>query len=102
MQVNCINCGHKFDLGKNYDDYEGLVKCPTCRFLLDIRSEEGCLKRVRAGMMFPMPAAPVSVAGQTPAATSDAGAAPVAGSVGPATNPGLTVAPEPPPLREAA
>lgn len=101
MQVNCINCGHKFDLGKNYDDYEGLVKCPTCRFLLDIRSEEGNLKRVRAGMLFPMPAAAQATPAAAPGAPS-ANPAPVAGTVGPASDSNLTVAPEPPALREAA
>ena len=31
MYINCISCGHKFDIGKSYDDYEGPVRCPTCR-----------------------------------------------------------------------
>jgi len=49
MQINCLHCGHKFDLGKNYDDYEGLVRCGTCAGLLDIRTEEGDVKAVRFG-----------------------------------------------------
>lgn len=49
MRINCLNCGHKFDLGDAYDDYEGLVKCGTCATLLDIRTEEGSVKAVRFG-----------------------------------------------------
>jgi len=56
MQINCLHCGHKFDLGKNYDDYEGLVRCGTCSGLLDIRTEEGDVKAVRFGIV---PTAPV-------------------------------------------
>ena len=51
MRVNCLNCGHKFDLGDAYDDYEGLVKCSTCATLLDIKTEDGSIKAVRFGMV---------------------------------------------------
>ena len=49
MQINCLGCGHKFDLGKNYDDYEGLVKCSTCGVLLDIRTQDAEVRAVRFG-----------------------------------------------------
>lgn len=55
MKVNCLHCGHKFDLGHNYDDYEGLVRCPTCAGLLDLKSEEGAIKRCTFGFV---PSAP--------------------------------------------
>jgi hypothetical protein len=58
--------------------------------LLDIRSEEGNLKRVRAGMLFPMQPTPAT--GQPFAPSAD----------GPVGETSLAVAPEPPPLREAA
>lgn len=47
MQINCISCGHRFDLGRAYDDYEGLVKCGTCRSLLEIRTQDGSIRSVR-------------------------------------------------------
>lgn len=46
MRVNCLNCGHKIDLDEVYDDYEGLVKCTTCRLLLQIKTEDGRLRGV--------------------------------------------------------
>lgn len=60
MHVNCICCGHRFDLGRSYDDYDGLVRCPICRGLLDIRSESGNLKRVRPGRLEPIAEAPTA------------------------------------------
>lgn len=47
MHVNCIMCGHRFDLGKSYDDYEGAVRCSTCRGLLEVRTRDGQVKMVR-------------------------------------------------------
>jgi DNA-directed RNA polymerase subunit N (RpoN/RPB10) len=44
MKLNCISCGHKFDLGDAYEDYEGLVKCYVCGALLAIKTDEGSLK----------------------------------------------------------
>ncbi len=69
MQVNCLHCGHKFDLGKNYDDYEGLVRCSTCAGLLDIRTQEGDVKAVRFGVV-PTAAAPAPASQAAPAAQS--------------------------------
>lgn len=71
MNINCIHCGHKFDLGKAYDDYEGLVKCSTCRGMLDIRTQDGQVRGVRPWMAQasaapaaqPEPAAPLVMAG---------------------------------------
>lgn len=81
MHINCINCGHRFDVGRAYDDYEGMVKCPTCRTLLEIRTQDGNLKMVR------------------PAAFSFAAAQPQANqpAAGANTTPGPTA-----PLRDAA
>lgn len=47
MHINCLACGHRFDIGRAYDDYEGLVRCSTCRSLLDIRTQEGQVRAVR-------------------------------------------------------
>jgi DNA-directed RNA polymerase subunit RPC12/RpoP len=47
MYINCISCGHKFDVGKSYDDYEGPVRCPTCRALLEVRTQDGSIRSVR-------------------------------------------------------
>jgi hypothetical protein len=62
MNVNCISCGHKFDLGNAYDDYEGMVKCPTCRSLLDIRTQDGSVRAVRPVAETPQLAAPAQPA----------------------------------------
>lgn len=58
MRVNCLNCGHKIDLDEVYDDYDGLVKCTTCRLLLHIKTEDG---RLRGVNFAPAPAAPKAV-----------------------------------------
>ncbi|MDX2116353.1 MAG: hypothetical protein SFZ24_12145 [Planctomycetota bacterium] len=46
MHINCIACGHRFDLGRSYDDYDGPVKCSTCRTLLTIRTQDGSVRGV--------------------------------------------------------
>jgi DNA-directed RNA polymerase subunit RPC12/RpoP len=46
MRINCLNCGHKIELDDVYDDYEGLIKCMTCRTLLSIKTEDSKLKGV--------------------------------------------------------
>lgn len=50
MYINCIHCGHKFDIGRSYDDYEGPVRCATCRGMLTIRTEDGSIRAVRSGI----------------------------------------------------
>ncbi len=47
MKINCISCGHKFDLGDAYDEYEGQVKCYVCGNILEIHTHEGNVKSVR-------------------------------------------------------
>ena len=46
MRINCLSCGHRFELDDAYDDYSGLVKCSVCRSLLQIATEGGKLKSV--------------------------------------------------------
>lgn len=59
MKINCIHCGHSFPLSNAYDDFEGPVKCPTCRGMLEIRAQDATLKMVR----------PFSFAQSTPPST---------------------------------
>lgn len=47
MKINCILCGHNFDLNDTYDDYEGEVKCWVCGGVLDIKVQEGKLKSLK-------------------------------------------------------
>lgn len=47
MKINCIHCGHSFSLSDAYDDFEGPVKCPTCRGMLEIKAQDATLKTVR-------------------------------------------------------
>lgn len=47
MRINCILCGHNFDLNDTYDDYEGEVKCWICGGVLDIKIQESKLKSLK-------------------------------------------------------
>ena len=47
MNINCLSCGHKFDLGDAYDDYKGPVKCYVCGNFLEIQTHEGNVKSAR-------------------------------------------------------
>ena len=47
MKINCLACGHKFELDEAYDDYEGRVKCYICGALLAIKTEGGNLKSLK-------------------------------------------------------
>ena len=44
MKINCLDCGHTFEISDAYDDYEGQVKCWVCGAMLEIMTQEGCLK----------------------------------------------------------
>jgi ribosomal protein S27E len=57
MKVNCLNCGHKIDLDDVYDNYDGMVKCTTCRRLLHIKTEDGRLRGVNFAPAAPQTAA---------------------------------------------
>ncbi len=47
MKIVCIKCGFKIDLDDNtYRDFEGPVRCSTCKTLLEIWTQEGCLKKM--------------------------------------------------------
>jgi hypothetical protein len=60
MNINCIACGHRFDIGRAYDDYEGLVRCGTCRCLLDIKTVDGQVRSVRMGSLSTPAASPAT------------------------------------------
>jgi hypothetical protein len=47
MRINCLGCGHMVDLDDAYDDYGGSVKCFACRAILEISTEQGCIKSVK-------------------------------------------------------
>lgn len=47
MRINCLHCGHRFDLGDAYDDYDGPVRCNTCSGLLEIRTQDGSVRAMR-------------------------------------------------------
>ncbi|MGD0460937.1 MAG: hypothetical protein ABSB74_00465 [Tepidisphaeraceae bacterium] len=53
MKINCIACGHRFELDEAYDDYSGRVKCPICHSMLQISTEGG---KVRLVDLFGQPA----------------------------------------------
>jgi len=47
MKINCLGCGHMFDIGDCYDDYDGSIKCNICGATLDLKSKGGNLKSVK-------------------------------------------------------
>ena len=47
MKINCLSCGHKVELDDAYDDYEGQVKCFACNALLEIKLDQGNIKKVQ-------------------------------------------------------
>lgn len=47
LKVNCICCGHSLELSDSYEDYEGEVRCWTCRGMLEVRFEEGKLRSMK-------------------------------------------------------
>lgn len=49
MEINCLSCGHKVDIGDAYGDFEGQIKCFACGGLLYIRTEQGQVKSVKRG-----------------------------------------------------
>ncbi len=54
MKINCICCGFKVDLDDAYDDFEGQIKCFVCGTLLDIKTQEGCIRSVRIANFVPI------------------------------------------------
>jgi DNA-directed RNA polymerase subunit RPC12/RpoP len=67
MKINCLSCGHKVELDEAYDDFEGQIKCLVCGAMLEIKADQGMLKKIKV-------AAPVS-AGPRPKSRSLAGLA---------------------------
>lgn len=47
MEINCLSCGHRIDLGDAYGDYEGQIKCWICGAILDIKTAEGSIKSAK-------------------------------------------------------
>jgi hypothetical protein len=47
MKINCLSCGHNIHLDDAYSDYEGEVKCFACGAVLDIKLDQGCIKKVK-------------------------------------------------------
>lgn len=71
MYINCISCGHKFDIGRAYDDYEGPVRCATCRSMLMIRTQDGSVRSVRPATL--ASAVEPSAGGPMPGSTEGGG-----------------------------
>ena len=62
MKINCLKCGHNFDLHEAYESYEGEIKCYVCQHLLEIKTVEGCIKCVKSAI----PGPPQMTADQKP------------------------------------
>lgn len=76
MKINCLHCGHKFDLGDAYDDYDGMVRCATCGGLLDIKTQDGSVRSMRfaaAPTAQPSPMRLVSETSNAPTGASGTG-----------------------------
>lgn len=65
MKINCLHCGHRFELDDAYSDYEGAVRCPVCGGMSRLRIQDGLVKAAEpmADMVAPRPIQPISVAG---------------------------------------
>lgn len=48
MQVNCLGCGHLINLGNDYDNFKGPVRCNICRTMTNIETESGKVKSVQS------------------------------------------------------
>jgi len=53
MRINCLSCGHKVDLDDAYDDFEGQIKCFPCGAVLEIKTDQAKLKKIK---IFTLPA----------------------------------------------
>lgn len=47
MRVNCLGCGHMINLGHDYANYKGPVRCNVCRTISFIEAENGKIKTMR-------------------------------------------------------
>jgi ribosomal protein S27E len=47
MEINCISCGHRVELGEAYDDYDGQVKCWVCGANLAIKTDAGAMRAMQ-------------------------------------------------------
>jgi len=47
VKINCISCGFTVNLDDaTYSDYEGQVKCFACNALLEVKVDQGSVKKV--------------------------------------------------------
>ena len=44
--IVCINCGKKISLPDSYDNYNGLIACPSCKMRMRVKIEFSKVKRV--------------------------------------------------------
>jgi hypothetical protein len=54
MKINCLFCGFQIDLDEAYSDYEGQIKCYTCKSVLEIKVDNGMLKMVKLAEAAPV------------------------------------------------
>lgn len=47
MRINCLGCGHMVDVGDDYDDYDGQIRCNVCRGIMEVSTSNGKVKSVR-------------------------------------------------------
>jgi uncharacterized Zn finger protein (UPF0148 family) len=47
MKLNCLSCGHNFDIDQMYADrYDGEVKCWICGAMHELQTEHGSIRKV--------------------------------------------------------
>jgi len=49
IHLRCLGCGHVLDLADSYEDYEGDIRCWTCRAVLLVSLREGRLRAMSQG-----------------------------------------------------
>ena len=57
MMINCLGCGYKVDLADAYNDYVGQIKCFACGAIMEIATQAGSIRAVRALEEAPAPSA---------------------------------------------
>jgi ribosomal protein S27E len=47
MKINCLGCGHSFELDEAYEEYAGQIRCWVCGVTLEVQIEAGRPKLVK-------------------------------------------------------
>ena len=49
IKVRCLSCGHIIELDDVYGEYDGEIRCWSCRALMEVTFHEDMLKAMKIG-----------------------------------------------------